>query len=94
MNDVIFLKETYLTRAQATEYIRSKGYGIGAGYLPYIASKKQGPPYKYLGQTAIYLIADIDAYLASIDEKHSSPNLGKLERGRPPKILIRLPKSA
>lgn len=94
MNDVVFLKESFLTRAQATAYIQSKGYGIGTGYLSYLASTKRGPPYKYFGQTAIYSIADIDEYLATIDAKYSLPNLGKLERGRPPKILIRVPKTA
>ena len=94
MNDVTFLKETYLTRAQATEYIRSKGYGIGVHFLTSIATKKQGPPYKYFSNTAIYLISDIDEYLLTIEAEFANPLFRKSERGRPPKIYIKLPKSA
>jgi hypothetical protein len=78
MNDLIFLRETYLTRAQAIEYIRSKGHNIASTFLSSQAAKRQGPAYKKLGQNTIYSISDIDSWL-------SSPEFGKTEgsRGRP-----------
>jgi hypothetical protein len=79
MNDVTVLKETYLTRPQAIAYIRAKGYEVSVHYLSYIATLGLGPPYKIFGTSAIYTIADIDAWIAS-------PRFRKTEkRGPAPK---------
>jgi|HubBroStandDraft_3_1064219.scaffolds.fasta_scaffold03256_4 hypothetical protein len=77
MNDLIFLKETFLTRVQATAYIQSKGLNIGKHFLTYMATQRRGPPYKLFGSATIYSITDIDAWL-------ESPEVRKTEkRGRP-----------
>ena len=65
MNEIAFLKESYLTRDQATAYIRSKGYTITDRYLQGLAVRRLGPPYTLFGPRAIYTTHDIDAWLIS-----------------------------
>jgi hypothetical protein len=81
MNDVIFLKESFLTRPQVTEYIRSKGYTITDRYIQSLAARRLGPPYRLFGTQAIYTIHDIDAWL-------DSPQFVK-SRSRLPNPLIK-----
>jgi hypothetical protein len=69
MNDVSFLKETFMTRAETTAYIRSKGHHISSFSLSYLATQKLGPPYKIFGVSAIYSITDVDAWIASYFRK-------------------------
>jgi hypothetical protein len=76
MNDITVLKEIYLTRPQAIAYIKSKGYEVSVHYLSYIAAQGLGPPYKIFGSSAIYTIADIDAWI-------SSPRFRKTEKRGP-----------
>jgi hypothetical protein len=81
MNDVVFLKESFLTRPQVTEYIRAKGYTITDRYIQSLAARRIGPPYRLFGTLAIYTTHDIDAYL-------SSPEFVK-SRSRLPNSLIK-----
>lgn len=81
MNDVVFLKESFLTRPQATDHIRSKGHTITDRYLQSLAFNRKGPPYRLFGTQAIYTIADIDAWIAS-------PSFAK-SRTRAPNPLIK-----
>jgi hypothetical protein len=69
MNDLVdlqsLLKESYLTRAKAQEYIRSKGYTITDHYLQSCAARRIGPQYRMFGNQVIYTTHDIDAWIAS-----------------------------
>jgi hypothetical protein len=69
MNDVTFLKDTFMTRAETTAYIRSKGHHISSFSLSYLATQKLGPPYKIFGVSAIYSVTDVDAWILSYFRK-------------------------
>jgi len=62
----------YLTRKQATEYLREQGVTVGKGskgrtvadgYLGYAAVAGIGPQFRYLGLHPVYTKEDLDAWI-------------------------------
>jgi hypothetical protein len=57
--------DNHITRSQATQYLRSKGYDVGNFYLMNLAGKKQGPSYSRYGRNSVYAIPDLDKWIES-----------------------------
>ena len=55
----------YLTRKQATAYLREKGETVSNGHLGYAATAGIGPRFRYLGSHPVYTEADLDAWIES-----------------------------
>ena len=62
----------YLTRKQATEYLRERGVTVGKGvtvhpvsngYLRSVAAAGTGPQFRYLGLHPVYTKEDLDAWI-------------------------------
>ena len=53
----------YLTRRQATGYLRENGITISDGYLAQGARLGSGPQFRYLGKHPVYTKADLDAWI-------------------------------
>lgn len=62
--------KAYLTRAEAADYIASKGAPISKNTLQKFATLGGGPVYRRFGNKALYQAVDLDAWLA---EKMSAP---------------------
>jgi hypothetical protein len=62
--------KTYLTRAEAAEYISGTGASITKATLQKFASVGGGPVYRLFGKKALYTPAELDAWMA---EKMSEP---------------------
>jgi len=69
----------YLTRKQATEYLREQGVTVGKGskgrtvadgYLGYAAVAGIGPQFRYLGLHPVYTKEDLDAWIATRRGSH------------------------
>ena len=54
-----------LTRGQAIEYIRSKGFPIGVNMLALYATIGGGPIYSRWGNKTLYRVSDLDAWINS-----------------------------
>jgi hypothetical protein len=54
--------KVFLTRKQATEYLREKGEPIADGYLGWAAVAGTGPLFRYRGLHPVYTEADLDAW--------------------------------
>jgi hypothetical protein len=61
----IALLSDYMNRKQAIEYIRSKGFLIGDGYLSYLANRKSGPTFQVLGSYTYYHTFELDKWIQS-----------------------------
>jgi hypothetical protein len=53
----------YLTRKQATVYLRKKGLHITDSHLGWGARVGTGPQFRYLGTHPVYTEADLDAWI-------------------------------
>lgn len=62
--------KTYLTRAEAANYIASKGAPISKNTLQKFATIGGGPVYRRFGNKALYQTDDLDAWL---NERMSAP---------------------
>jgi len=54
---------SYLTRRQATQYLRDKGLRVSDSRLGWMARKGTGPQFRYLGLHPVYTAADLDTWL-------------------------------
>jgi hypothetical protein len=57
------MKLKYLTRRQATVYLRENGITVSDGYLAQGARLGTGPQFRYLGKHPVYTKADLDAWI-------------------------------
>src|SRR5215510_13143525 len=53
----------YLTRKQATAYLRKKGLRVADSRLGWMARKGTGPQFRYLGLHPVYTGADLDTWI-------------------------------
>ena len=53
----------YLTRRQATGYLRENGITISDGYLAQGARLGSGPQFRYLGKHPVYTAGDLNAWI-------------------------------
>lgn len=56
--------KTFLTRAEAAEYVTGKGAPISKNTLTKFACLGGGPIYRRFGNKTLYTTADLDAWLA------------------------------
>jgi len=56
--------EPFVTRENAAAYINSLGLKITKGTLQKMATVGGGPTYRRFGKYAVYLISDLDAWVA------------------------------
>jgi hypothetical protein len=53
----------YLTRRQATAYLRENGVTVADSYLAQGARLGSGPQFRYLGKHPVYTEADLDVWI-------------------------------
>jgi len=53
----------YLTRKQATAYLREKDLSVADSHLAHVARVGTGPQFRYLGAHPVYTAADLDAWI-------------------------------
>ena len=53
----------YLTRKQATVYLRKRGLSLADSYLAQGARLGTGPQFRYLGKHPVYTAGDLDAWI-------------------------------
>lgn len=61
------MDKTYLLRKQAADYLRKRGYPISHNTMSKMAAKSNaggGPPFFKSARRTLYLISDLDAWLA------------------------------
>jgi hypothetical protein len=63
-------KERYLGRQEAADYINSLGFQLTKGTLQKFATTGGGPIYRKFGKRAVYLVSDLNAWVA---DKLSKP---------------------
>ena len=57
------MKLKYMTRREATGYLRENGIAVCDGYLAQGARLGTGPQFRYLGLHPVYTQADLDAWI-------------------------------
>ncbi len=55
----------YLTRREAAAYVSGKGLTISPNTLQKLASVGGGPVYRRFGNKSLYVIVDLDAWIAA-----------------------------
>jgi len=53
----------YLTRKQATAYLREKDLSVADSHLAHVAQVGTGPRFRYLGLHPVYTADDLDAWI-------------------------------
>jgi hypothetical protein len=79
----------YLTRKQATEYLRENGIIVGDGFLAHEAVTGEGPQFRYSGRHPLYTEPDLDAW---IESRLSQPitSRSELRQSQPSAIVTAL----
>ena len=57
------MKLKYMTRREATGYLRENGITISDGYLAQGARLGSGPQFRYLGKHPVYTAGDLNAWI-------------------------------
>ena len=64
------MQQSYLSRPEAADYIRARGLTVSKNTLQKYATVGGGPVYRRFGSRAVYIPADLDAW---IEQKLSPP---------------------
>ncbi|MFI0377039.1 MAG: hypothetical protein ACH255_11920 [Candidatus Thiodiazotropha sp.] len=67
------MKDRFLTRKEAAEYLNERGLTYSANTLQKFATIGGGPRYQIFGIRAVYTITDLDNWIESkLSDPHSS----------------------
>jgi hypothetical protein len=86
----------YLTRKQATAYLRENGITVADSYLAQGARLGTGPRFRYLGKHPVYTAGDLDAWIeakkAGVLEAFLQSQRQRLRLGPPTRTARRDPR--